>query len=104
MAVSSEQRVGFSLERIAERDDGLIEVRGTWTGVRGMRFVRPALVVRDPDSGAEKTLLASLEHKPWDPTGQPWVAAFPWRGPAELDPALVDLAVAPSVVVPLAGE
>jgi len=93
-------RVAFELERLETGADGLLEVEGTWSGVRGMRFVRPALVVRD--GGRERTLLATLDHKPWAPEGRPWRAAFPWDG-GELDPGRAELAVAPSVVVPLAG-
>ena len=60
-----------------------------------MRFVRPTLVV------AGRPVLATLEHKPWAPGGEaPWTAAFPWDG-GEVDMADVELAVAPSVTVPL---
>ncbi|HMJ34420.1 MAG TPA: hypothetical protein VK501_10930 [Baekduia sp.] len=92
--------VDFALTRF-EATAGLLEVEGTWSGVRGMRFVRPALVVQTPSG--ERTLLAVLEHKPWPAEdGRPWRAAFPWTGGA-LDPADAELAVAPSIVVPL-GE
>ena len=71
--------------------------------MRGVRFVRPALVVHDRATGAEKTLLATLDHKPWPALdGEPWVAAFPWKDGAEPDVARTELAVAPSIVVPLA--
>ncbi|MCW2983472.1 MAG: hypothetical protein JWR63_1042, partial [Conexibacter sp.] len=94
--------VGFALTRF-EADGARLEVEGTWSGVRGVRFVRPALVMR-ADGGAEKTLLAVLEHKPWPAEdGRPWVAAFPWDG-REPDVAHVELAVAPSIVVPLGGR
>lgn len=94
--------VDFALTRFEAVDGARLEVEGTWSGVRGVRFVRPALVVRDGVTGGEKTLLADLEHKPWPATeGEPWVAAFPW--PAEPpDVARTELAVAPSIVVPLA--
>lgn len=36
--------VSFALDRIEQRD-GQIVVVGSWSGVRGMRFVRPALLV-----------------------------------------------------------
>jgi hypothetical protein len=92
--------VDFTLTRL-EAEGGRLELEGTWTGVRGMRFVRPALVVHS--AGGERTLLAVLEHKPWPAEdGQPWRAAFPWDG-GDLDPAHAELAVAPSIVVPL-GE
>src|SRR3954468_7976004 len=94
-------RVGFALLRLEAGDDGLLEVEGEWSNVRGMRFVRPALVLRDGEH--ERTLLAVLDHKPWNPDGRPWRAAFPWDG-GELDPRRAELAVAPSIVVPLAGD
>jgi hypothetical protein len=94
-------RVGFELQRFEAGDDGLLEVEGEWSNVRGMRFVRPALVVRT--GGRERTLLATLDHKPWSPDGRPWRAAFPWDG-GEIDPHRAQLAVAPSIVVPLARE
>jgi hypothetical protein len=91
--------VDFALTRLEVVDGGRLELEGTWTGVRGMRFVRPALVVHEDDR--ERTLLAVLEHKPWPAEdGHPWHAAFPWDG-GDLDPARVELAVAPSIVVPL---
>jgi hypothetical protein len=94
--------VDFSLTRFEAVDGARLEVEGTWTGVRGVRFVRPALVVRG-EAGAEKTLLADLEHKPWPAQeGETWVAAFPWKG-GEPDVARTQLAVAPSIVVPLGG-
>jgi hypothetical protein len=83
----------FELERI-EAVDGRLVVAGRWSGVRGMRFVRPALVMDD------RELLAVLEHKPWAPDSDPWIAAFPWDG-GEIDVDTLSLAVAPSVVVPL---
>ncbi|HEV7751309.1 MAG TPA: hypothetical protein VGO71_07195 [Baekduia sp.] len=93
--------VGFALTRFEAVAGGRLEVEGTWSGVRGMRFVRPALVVHA--AAGERTLLAVLEHKPWPAEdGRPWRAAFPWDGGA-LDPADAELAVAPSVVVPLAA-
>ena len=93
-------RVGFELQRFEAGQDGLLEIEGEWSNVRGMRFVRPALVVRE--GGAERTLLATLDHKPWSPDGRPWRAAFPWDG-GEIDPRRAQLAVAPSIVVPLAA-
>jgi hypothetical protein len=96
--------VGFALTRFEAVDGARLEVEGTWSGVRGVRFVRPALVVH-PGAGreAERTLLATLEHKPWPAEeGRPWVAAFPWDGGAP-DVADLELAVAPSIVVPLGG-
>jgi hypothetical protein len=86
----------FELERL-ELEDGRLIVRGWWSGVRGVRFVRPGLVVDG------QRVLATLEHKPWAVRSDgPWTAAFPWtRG---LDVAGVSLVVAPSVEVPLDRE
>src|SRR4051812_26316716 len=94
--------VDFALTRFEAVDGARLEVEGTWSGVRGVRFVRPALVVHGA-TGGEKTLLADLEHKPWPAAeGETWVAAFPWTGSVEPDVARTELAVAPSIVVPLA--
>lgn len=88
----------FELERL-ELDEGMLVVRGWWSGVRGMRFVRPALIVEG------RKLLATLEHKPWaiGPDDR-WMAAFAWEGGAPPDLSGVILAVAPSIEVPLDRE
>ncbi len=86
----------FELERL-ELDEGRLVVRGCWSGVRGVRFVRPGLVVDG------RRVLATLEHKPWAAgTDGGWIAAFPWK--RGLDMAGVSLVVAPSVEVPLDRE
>lgn len=77
-------------------DDGRLLVSGRWSGVRGMRFMRPTLVLGD------RQVLALLDHKPWAPDRDPWIAAFPWDG-AEVDRDGMELSVAPSVTVAL-GE
>lgn len=83
----------FELDRL-EHDDGRLVVRGWWLGVRGVRFVRPALVVDG------RQVLATLDHKPWIAAEDgSWIAAFPWT--RDLDVAGVTLVVAPSVAVPL---
>src|SRR4051795_927388 len=76
-----------------------LQVSGRWFGLRGHRFMRPALMVET--DGRRRRLLALLEHKPWAAEeGEPWLAAFGWPGgPADLDAA--ELAVAPSVAVEL---
>ncbi len=73
---------------------GRIVVEGRWSGVRGLRFVRPTLIL----GGRE--LLATLDHKPWAPEARIWRAAFRWDGP---EPQAQDaaLAVTPSLVLPL---
>jgi hypothetical protein len=95
-------RVAFQLDRFEQTGEDRLEVAGRWFGVRGLRFVRPALTVQTEDG--ERNLLALLEHKPWAATeGEAWVAAFPWKGDSP-DPGQAELAVAPSVVVALAEE
>lgn len=83
----------FDVEGI-EAADGRLVVTGRWSGVRGMRFMRPTLVAGD------RQLLAVLEHKPWAPDTDPWIAAFPWDG-GEVDRDALSLSVAPSITVPL---
>jgi hypothetical protein len=86
--------VTFEVERL-ERDGDELIVSGHWSGLRGVRFVRPTLVVGD------RHVLATLEHKPWTPRAdRAWTAAFPWTGRAP-DASKLKLAVAPSVTVPL---
>lgn len=83
----------FELDRL-EVVDGRLVVRGWWFGVRGVRFVRPGLIV------GGRRILATLEHKPWVAAEDGgWIAAFPWK--AGLDVDGVTLSVAPSVEVPL---
>jgi hypothetical protein len=86
----------FELEQF-ERSGDRLRVAGRWSDVRGMRFMRPTLTIGD------RRVLAVLDHKPWAPEeGQPWIAEFPWEG-ADVDPTLAELAVAPSVAVPLSS-
>ena len=88
----------FELEEFG-RSGNRLRVLGRWSDVRGMRFMRPTLTVGD------RRVLAVLDHKPWAPEeGQVWIAEFPWDGDAaDVDPALAELAVAPSVSVPLSS-
>lgn len=86
--------VTFEVERL-ERDGDTLIVSGHWSGLRGVRFVRPTLVIGD------REVLATLEHKPWTPRAdRAWTAAFPWKGRTP-DASQLALAVAPSVTVPL---
>ena len=88
--------VSFELERLDVEGDELV-VSGHWSGVRGLRFVRPTLVASD------RRILATLEHKPWAPSlDSTWTAAFPWDGDV-VDADELALAVSPQVIVPL-GE
>jgi hypothetical protein len=93
--------VAFEVDHFAWIDDRL-EVSGRWYGLRGHRFVRPALTVEVDDDGDDRRrMLADLEHKPWAADdGTDWTAAFPWDGdPVEL--ARAELAVAPTLAVDL---
>jgi len=93
-AASPRDDVTFEIERL-EISDGCLVISGHWSGVRGMRFVRPTLVA------GGRRVLATLEHKPWTPApGRAWTAAFPWKD-GDLDLEGLSLAVAPSVAVTL---
>jgi len=97
MATDTHARAGamFELERL-DVGGGELVISGQWSGVRGMRFMRPTLTV------GTRRLLATLEHKPWAPeVDGPWIAAFPWSG-GDVDAVDCWLDVAPGVVVPLA--
>src|SRR4051794_7356086 len=91
--------VAFEVERFAWTASDRLELTGRWFGLRGHRFMRPALLVEAGDD--RRRLLALLEHKPWAADdGEPWTAAFAWDGdPVDLSAA--ELAVAPSVAVEL---
>ena len=93
------ESVAFAVERFGWAEDGRLEVSGRWYGLRGHRFVRPALTIVDGED--RRRILAALEHKPWAAAdGEIWVAAFPWKGkPAVLEGA--ELAVAPTLAVDL---
>jgi hypothetical protein len=88
----------FELEQF-ERSGDRLRVAGRWSDVRGMRFMRPTLTI------GERRVLAVLDHKPWAPEeGQSWIAEFPWDGDAaDIDLAMAELAVAPSVAVALSS-
>jgi hypothetical protein len=91
-------RIAFEVSRleiVGER----CQVEGQWFGVRGRRFMRPALTV--VVDGKSIRLLADLADKPWAPEdGGPWKAMFPYTieggqsGQAELT-------VAPDVTITL---
>lgn len=88
------------MERLAATEDGLVEVSGRWFGVRGRRFVRPALTLTLGD-GPQRRWLADLAHKPWSALdGEPWMAAFPVD--VELAGAsAIELSVAPDIEIML---
>jgi len=89
----------FEVERFEFAGNACLEIRGRWFGVRGRRFMRPALTA--VTDGREQRMLAVLDHKPWNAEeGETWLAAFP----CSTDPtALIqaELTVAPDVTVPL---
>ncbi|MHB8690398.1 MAG: hypothetical protein ACYDHH_04065 [Solirubrobacteraceae bacterium] len=92
-------QVVFELEQFEVIDGDRCEVRGRWLGVRGRRFLRPALTVTV--DGRSRRLLADLAGKPWAAEdGGLWHASFP----CELtDTELVEaeLTVAPDLTVAL---
>jgi hypothetical protein len=88
----------FELERFEWTTGERIEVEGRWLGVRGRRFVRPTLTLRI--GGGERRALALLDHKPWDPGDERWLAAFTLdESAAAFEEA--ELAVAPGLEVVL---
>jgi hypothetical protein len=88
------------VERLEATEDGLVEVSGRWFGVRGRRFVRPALTLTLGDAPQQRWL-ADLAHKPWAALdGEPWMAAFPVD--VELaDATAIELTVAPDIEIML---
>src|SRR5438552_3309993 len=94
----------FEVDTFDWTDDGRIEVTGVWSGLRGVRFLRPTLVVGG--AGQQRRLLAVLDHKPWAPheAGQ-WVAAFDWRGePVEIETAELNVAPGLDIELPPPGS
>jgi hypothetical protein len=91
--------VAFEVDRFEWTARDRLELAGRWVGLRGQRFMRPALTVESAEGN--RRMLALLEHKPWAPDADgPWIAAFPWDGdPVALD--MAELAVAPSIAVRL---
>lgn len=88
------------MERIAVSAPGRVEVTGRWFGVRGRRFVRPALII-GAAGRTETRALAELDHKPWAAQdGDVWVASFPVE--IDLDEVSdIELSVAPDIAVTL---
>ena len=97
--VLAADEVTFEVDRFGWTAADRLEVVGRWFGLRGHRFMRPALVV---DAGDDRRrMLALLEHKPWAADdGETWTAAFTWEG-EPVDIAAAELSVAPSVAVEL---
>jgi hypothetical protein len=97
--VTGLEPASFEVERFELADNACLELRGRWFGVRGRRFMRPALTA--VAGGREQRILAALDHKPWNAEeGEIWLAVFP----CSADPAALtqsELTVAPDVTVPL---
>ncbi len=87
------------MERIDASTSGRVEVEGRWFGVRGRRFMRPALTIGGKDG--ELRALADLDDKPWAAEdGEVWRAVFSVE--AGLHGAReIELAVAPDIVIEL---
>src|SRR4051794_15198310 len=91
--------VTFEVERFDWVAPDRLELNGRWSGVRGLRFVRPVLTVMV--AGRRRRLVALLEHKPWPAAdGEPWIAAFAWAG-ARDDVGPARLEVGPTLIVEL---
>lgn len=97
-SVAQVGRAAFELSRFEVVGD-CCHVQGQWFGVRGRRFMRPALTV--VVDGRPVRLLADLADKPWPvEDGEPWRATFPYTiGSAQSREA--ELTVAPDLTVPL---
>jgi hypothetical protein len=90
------------VERIDASTSGRVQVAGRWFGVRGRRFMRPALTISRKDG--ELRALADLDDKPWAAEdGEVWRAAFSVE--AGLHGArVIELAVAPDIVIELRAK
>ena len=103
-STQSAEGISFEVEHVALEQPGRLRVRGRWFGVRGRRFMRPALTLTMRSDGSQGRALADLEHKPWAAEdGEPWTAVFP------IDVALeeasgLELSVAPDVAVELVAK
>jgi hypothetical protein len=98
-SVSQVGRVAFEVDRFELVGGDSCELHGRWFGVRGRRFMRPALTV--VVDGQPTRLLADLAHKPWAAEdGEPWQAVFPC--PADGGDLLeAELTVGPDVTITL---
>jgi hypothetical protein len=90
--------VAFELSRFEVVDDRC-QVEGRWFGVRGRRFMRPALTV--VVDGQSVRLLADLADKPWAAEdGEIWTARFP-HTIERADSREAELTVAPDLTITL---
>ena len=100
-ARATPRSVSLDVERLELTAHGSLVIEGRWYGVRGRRFVRPALMLST--DGKRRRLLADVEHKPWAAEeGQLWQAAFPWSFDQTTEMTELELTVAPDIVVPVA--
>jgi hypothetical protein len=100
--ITGQDPISFEVERVARTESGRLEVHGRWYGVRGRRFVRPALTQLTGEG--ERRWLADLEHKPWAAEdGEQWMAAFALDSELD-DGAELELSVAPDITVKLGDE
>ncbi|MHB8692197.1 MAG: hypothetical protein ACYDHH_13225 [Solirubrobacteraceae bacterium] len=103
-SVAEAGQVVFELDRFHSGRESC-ELQGRWFGVRGRRFMRPALVA--VIDGQETRLLADIEGKPWAAEdGRPWTASFP-PFPKRAERLGAELTVAPDITIslpPLDGE
>jgi hypothetical protein len=91
-------RVAFEVSRF-EVVGEWCQVEGQWFGVRGRRFMRPALTVAV--DGRPVRLLADLADKPWAAEdGEPWKATFPYTITGDQS-GEAELTVAPDVTITL---
>jgi hypothetical protein len=91
-------RVAFEVSRF-EVVGEYCRVEGQWFGVRGRRFMRPALTV--VVDGRPVRLLADLAEKPWAAEdGEPWKATFPYSIEGEQS-GDAELTVSPDVTITL---
>ena len=92
-------RIAFELDRFELVEGDSCELRGRWSGVRGRRFMRPALTV--VVDGQQIRFLADLAGKPWAAEdGEAWSASFRCEL-KEGDFAEAELTVAPDITVKL---
>jgi hypothetical protein len=91
-------RVAFELSRFEVMGD-CCQVEGRWFGVRGRRFMRPALTVLVDEQPIR--LLADLADKPWAAEdGELWKATFPYTLERPHSPE-AELTVAPDLTITL---
>jgi len=95
------ERITFEAEPMNVSESGRVLVSGRWYGIRGRRFMRPALILTLSADGSQRRMLAELDHKPWAAQdGDPWVAAFEVKLPLARASS-IELSVAPDITVAL---